>query len=323
MKAPGRSIQIQDCAPEIDRLRDEVLQGLCRPSKTIPCKYFYDERGSELFEQICSLEEYYLTRAELSIMEDHVREMAAVIGAGCLLIEYGSGTGRKTRLLLDCLESPVAYVPIDISRKILEASAVALASDYPALEVLPVCADYTLQFSIPRSRRSASRRVVYFPGSTIGNLSALEARRFLERIGDQVGRAGGLLIGVDLKKDAAVLEAAYDDCDGVTAAFNKNLLVRINRELDGDFQLDRFQHQAFYNQEYGRIEMHLVSLVRQSAHVDGVQVSFAQGETICTEHSYKYDLDEFAKLAESAGFTVQKLWTDSQEHFSVQYLTTR
>lgn len=323
MKIQSRDIDIQDYAPEVDHFREEVLLGLGRPKKVIPCKYFYDLRGSELFEQICDLDEYYLTRTECSIMKEHVREMAEAIGSACLLIEYGSGTGRKTRMLLDCLDSPVAYVPIDISKKILEASATELLSIYPDLEVLPICADYTTRFEIPRSKRPPSRCVVYFPGSTIGNLSLAEARDFLVRVRDLVGRSGGMLIGVDLKKDAAVLEAAYDDREGVTAAFNKNVLIRINRELRGDFQLDRFQHQAYYNEEQACIEMHLVSLAQQTVRIGGEQVAFDQGESIRTECSYKYDLEGFARLASEAGFGVWKVWTDPQELFSVQYLTAR
>ncbi|MCZ6778298.1 MAG: L-histidine N(alpha)-methyltransferase [Acidobacteriota bacterium] len=323
MKIQSRIIDIQDYVPEVEHFREEVLQGLGRHEKVIPCKYFYDLRGSELFEQICDLDEYYLTRTECSIMKEHVHEMAEAIGSGCLLIECGSGTARKTRMLLDCLDSPVAYVPIDISRKVLEASATELLSTYPGLEVLPICTDYTTHFEIPSSKRPPSRCVVYFPGSTIGNLSLAEARDFLKRIRKIVGRSGGMLIGVDLKKDATVLEAAYDDREGVTAAFNKNMLMRINHELGGDFQLDRFQHQAFYNEKLGRVEMHLVSMAQQTVRIDGEQIPFGQGESIRTECSYKYDLEGFARLASEADFEVRKVWTDPRKLFSVQYLTAR
>ncbi|HVF11165.1 MAG TPA: L-histidine N(alpha)-methyltransferase, partial [Abditibacteriaceae bacterium] len=256
--AVAQQIDFHDFEPQADCFREEVLHGLQQPQKELPCKYFYDERGSHLFDQICRLEEYYPTRTELAIMQEHAGAMAQLLGRGCLLIEYGSGSSLKTRVLLDHLAAPAAYVPIDISRAHLMRSAGRLAAAYPGLKVLPVCADYTTDFTLPTCHRPIARKAVYFPGSTIGNFDPTQAQNFLCHIAEICGVGGGLLIGIDLKKDACILEPAYNDARGVTAAFNLNLLRRINRELGADFQLDRFQHYAFYNEELGRIEMHLV-----------------------------------------------------------------
>ena len=317
----ARSVTMLDRAPEAGTFLADVLQGLRAPRKRIPCKYFYDERGSRLFEAICDLPEYYITRAELSILEDHGQEVAASLGPGCLVIEYGSGSGLKTRLLLDRLEETRAYVPIDISAEALRRSAEELSAAYPGLEILPVCADYTAPFEIPTPRSSPSRRVVFFPGSTIGNLSPPEARAFLAGAAGVVGRGGAVVVGVDLKKDAAMLEAAYNDRRGVTAAFNKNLLVRINAKLGGDFHLERFRHRAVYNAAMGRIEMYLVSLARQTVRVDGEPIRFMQGEPIHTEDSYKYEAREFSALAARAGLLSRAVWIDPDRRFSVHYLT--
>ncbi|CCF84881.1 membrane hypothetical protein [Nitrolancea hollandica Lb] len=254
-------------------------------------------------------------------MREHGGEMAACVGSGCLLIEYGSGSSTKTRILLNHLREPAAYVPIDISREHLTRSAADLARTYAVLPVLPVCADYTRDFTLPAVSRPASRKVVYFPGSTIGNFMPGEARRFLARIAGVCGAGGGLLIGVDLKKSPEILERAYNDRKGVTAAFNLNLLERINRELGADFVLDHFRHQAVYNRRSGRIEMYIVSLRDQVVHLDDREFVFAEGDRILTECSCKYGLDEFARLAASAGLTVERVWTDDQRLFSVQYLT--
>ncbi|MEE9219494.1 MAG: L-histidine N(alpha)-methyltransferase [Acidobacteriota bacterium] len=321
MRDPRAQIEVLDYAPREGRFFEDVMHGLQRQRKELPCKYFYDDRGSELFEHICDLEEYYLTRAELAIMKEHAGEMAAELGPGCLLIEYGSGTSRKTRILLDHLESPVAYVPIDISRQTLAVSAASLASAYPTIQVVPICADYTESIHIPERVKAGTRRVIYFPGSTIGNFSMPEAQAFLAHARSLVGAGGALLIGVDLKKDPRVLEAAYDDRDGVTAAFNKNLLVRMNRELGADFHLDRFRHQASYNRERARVEMHLVSLDDQRVRINGEKVFFRKGESIRTECSYKYDLESFGKLTESVGFAMRRMWIDPDRLFSVHYLT--
>ena len=303
------------------RFRNDVVAGLSGPRKTLPCKYLYDERGSALFERICDLDEYYPTRTELGILETHVGEMAERLGPRCLLVEYGSGSSRKTRLLLDRLHQPAAYVPIDISREALAASARSLASAYPQLEVLPVCADYTEPLELPRPRRPALRRGVFFPGSTIGNFTPPEAQRFLGRMARVAGPGGCILLGVDLRKERAVLEAAYDDAQGVTAAFNKNLLVRINRELGADFDVARFRHLARWDAAAGRIEMHLVSEIEQSVRLADCRIRFAAGETIHTENSYKYELGHFAALAAQVGLAVRRVWTDAGALFSVQYLT--
>jgi dimethylhistidine N-methyltransferase len=317
----GRTARVlHRIAPGAPRFCIDVLAGLSRARKTLPCKYLYDERGSALFERICELDEYYPTRTELAILAAYADEMAERLGARCLLVEYGSGSGRKTRLLLDHLCEPAGYVPIDISSEALAASARALAADYPGLEVLPVCADYTEPLELPRPARPAARRGVFFPGSTIGNFTPLEAQRFLGRMARVAGVGGGMLIGVDLRKDRSVLEPAYDDALGVTAAFNKNLLARINRELGADFELDRFRHLARWNAAAGRVEMHLVSEVEQRVRVADAEFRFAAGETIHTENSYKYALDEFAALAAQAGLAVRRVWTDRDAMFSVQYL---
>lgn len=308
-------------ADEAARFRSDVLAGLAHPQKTLPCKYFYDARGSALFERICDLDEYYPTRTELAILEAHSAEMAQRLGRRCLLVEYGSGSSRKTRLLLDRLREPAAYIPIDISRAALDVSARALSEAYPHLEVLPVCADYTGPIEVPEPAKPAARRGVFFPGSTIGNFTPPEAQRFLGRMARVAGPGGGVLIGVDLRKERTVLEAAYDDALGVTAAFNKNLLARINRELGADFDLDAFGHRAHWNASAGRVEMHLVSELAQSVCVAGQRIHFAPGETIHTENSYKYELGQFAALAAQAGLAVHRVWTDPDARFSVQYLT--
>jgi dimethylhistidine N-methyltransferase len=299
----------------------DVLEGLNKRQKEIPCKYFYDARGSELFEEITDLDEYYPTRTELAIMTEYAEEMAEALGEGCLLIEYGSGSSRKTRLLLDKLKDPAAYVPIEISREALTASAAELAKAYPSLEILPVWADYTSPIDLPTPSKPVTHRAVYFPGSTIGNFMPAEAKEFLSHVADVVGPGGGVLIGVDLKKDVATLEAAYDDQEGVTAAFNMNLLERINRELDGEFPLEGFRHRAVYNRERGRVELHLVSQSDQQVRIAGEEIAFKKGETIHTENSYKYDLEEFKALAAMAGFEFKRVWMDRRKLFSVQHLT--
>jgi dimethylhistidine N-methyltransferase len=296
-----------------------VLQGLQDARKELPSKYFYDDIGSQLFEQICELDEYYLTRTELAIMQAHMQEIAALLGPHCLLIEYGSGNSTKVCMLLDALQEPAGYVPIDIAKEQLLRSVAALATAYPTLEMLPVCADYTSDFALPSPAKPVSQRIAYFPGSTIGNFDREPAKRFLQRIA-KVCRGGGLLIGVDLKKDFNILHRAYNDSQGVTAQFNKHLLVRINQELDADFQLNQFGHYAFYNPGQSRIEMHLVSLKNQTVRIGESEISFKLGESIWTESSYKYTLEEFAQLAATAGFTVERVWTDPRQLFSVQYL---
>jgi dimethylhistidine N-methyltransferase len=307
-------------APETLDFRRQVLRGLRRTPKELPCKFFYDERGSRLFDAICDLEEYYLTRTELAIMRRHAADMADRLGPDCLLVEYGSGSSVKTRLLLDRLRRPAGYVPVDISREHLLRSASALAASYPGLQVLPVCADFTADFTLPHPARPPARRVAYFPGSTIGNFRPTAAVKLLQRMAAQVGPGGGLLIGYDLRKSRTVLEPAYDDRAGVTRDFNLNLLARINRELGGDFDLARFRHRAFYNGRFGRVEMHLVSDREQTVHVGGVEFHFAEGESVRTECSYKYTAAGFGRLAARAGFRAAVAWTDERHWFCVQYL---
>ena len=298
-----------------------MLRGLRAPKKELPCKYFYDEVGSALFEQITELEEYYPTRTELGIMERHAAEMAGLLGPRCLLIEYGSGSSVKTRRLLDQLRDPAGYVPIDVSGEHLRRSARALGEEYPDIEVLPLCADFTRPLGLPACRKPAARRVVYFPGSTLGNFTPEAALALLRQTAGLCGRGGGLLLGIDLRKDPRVIEAAYNDRRGVTAAFNRNILVRINRELGADFDIEQFAHRAFYNAAQGRIEMHLVSRRDQVVRVGGMPFFFAAGESIHTENSYKYSLPALTDLAEAGGFAVERVWTDERQYFSVAYLT--
>ena len=314
-------IALHDYAPATDTFREEVVAGLRGRPKSIPPKFFYDVRGSQLFDAITELDAYYPTRTEQAIMQTHGDAIADRIGQRALLVEYGSGSSLKTRLLLEHLDDPAGYVPIDISGEHLLQSAQRLAERFPTLTILPVAADYTTDFPLPEPEEPYSHAVAYFPGSTIGNFTPADALAFLHRIARLVGSGGGLLIGVDLQKDAAVLERAYNDPEGVTAAFNLNLLERINRELGGTFDVDAFEHRAVYNADEGRIEMHLVSRTEQSAGLaGGPTFSFEAGEPIVTEYSYKYTLDGFAELAADAGFAVDDVWTDDRAYFSVQYL---
>ena len=298
----------------------DVVTGLRRSPKHIPSKWFYDERGSQLFDLLTEQEDYYPPHVERQIMDDHLDEIISAIGAEVLLIEYGSGSSAKTRTLLDQLTDLVGYVPIDISGEHLQASVAALRTDYPDLEILPVIADYTLPFDVPVTSRPARRRVVYYPGSTISNFHPDVAVEFLRSIREVCGPKGGLILGVDTKKDVATLHRAYNDRGGVTEAFNLNLLERINRELDGDFQLDRFRHEGIWNDEHGRIESHLISLADQSVTVGGEIFPFEASEPIVIEFSYKYHPEEFAELAGQAGFEVVSIWTDEDRMFTIQHL---
>jgi len=297
----------------------EIVAGLSRPQKMLSPKFFYDQAGSKLFDKICDLPEYYPTRTELKLMETHIGEIARLVGPHASLIEFGSGSSLKTRILLEHLDQLAVYVPVDISKEHLVESANALAVDFPDLEVLPVAADFTHPFPLPNPKIMPLRNLVYFPGSTIGNFEPDEAHRLLRVMYQEAGADGALLIGVDLKKDMNVLERAYNDNKGVTAEFNLNILNRINREFGADFDLARFRHKAVYDPDYGRIEMHLVSASNQSFTVDGNEFHMQEGETIITEHSHKYSLQEFSALAESAGFMVHTVWTDPEQLFSVQY----
>jgi dimethylhistidine N-methyltransferase len=304
--------------PRADMCAD-VLEGLARPQKELSPKYFYDEHGSHLFEDITRLPEYYLTRTEDRIMESFLPEMAQRIGPGAAVIEFGSGTGEKIRRLLKHLYKPVAGVTVEISRNHLLAGARSLARDHPQLDVIAVCADFTRPFKLPPIG-GARRNLVFFPGSTIGNFTRHEAIGLLKVMRQVAGDEGGLLIGVDLDKDPVILEAAYNDSQGVTAAFNLNLLHRINRVLGADFDPDAFAHEAIYNSDAGRIEMYLVSRRKQQVCIGEHSFGFSEGERILTEYSHKYRLDEFAAMVASTGFEVERVWTDPQKHFSVQYL---
>ena len=300
------------------RFRQDVLEGLARPQKALPPKYFYDAAGSTLFERICRLAEYYPTRIELAITRRHLADMARFAGKGCALLEYGSGESLKTRLLIRALR-PAAYIPVDISADALRAAVKRLEREFPSLTVSPVVGDFSRPIDLPAFPGRA-RRVVYFPGSTIGNLTPDEAHAFLKMTRAQVGARGAMIVGVDLKKDANVLHAAYNDAKGVTAAFNLNLLARINRELGGDFDIRRFAHYAFYNPLAGRIEMHLVAREAHTVNIGDYRFFFERGESIHTENSYKYTVREFAELAARAGFRAVRVWQDARALFSVHGL---
>ena len=311
---------LHDLEPSVDAFHAELLRGLSRRPKSIAAKFFYDEMGCQLFDEICGLDEYYLTRTEMRILREKAAEISALFGPECRLVEFGSGSNAKTRILLDHLDAPAAYVPVDIALEHLLRCSTRLARVYPELCITPVCADFTTAFTLPEMPCPVRRTVAFFPGSTIGNLEPAEAENFFRRISLLCGAGGGLLIGVDLKKDRLTLERAYNDARGVTARFNLNLLTRINRSFGAGIRRDKFQHHAFYNEEFGRIEMHLVSLVEQTIQLNGTTFSFQEGEHIVTEHSYKYSVDEFAKLAGRSGWAVKRLWTDAANLFSVHYL---
>jgi L-histidine N-alpha-methyltransferase len=313
-------VRLLDLHPPRGDFRAEVLEGLTAEPKSLSPKFFYDERGSRLFEKITRLPEYYPTRTELAIMDRRMPEIADLVGPGACVIEFGSGSGLKTRKLLIGLDSPVAYVPVEISREHLLASAQALADEFSDLEVLPVCADFTQAFELPEPATPATRNLVFFPGSTIGNFEEADAIELLEVMHTEAGPGGALLIGVDLRKTRRVVEKAYNDEAGVTAEFNLNLLRRINRELGADFNTGAFRHQAVWDDQEGRIEMRLNSRKDQTVRISGEEISFAEGETIVTEYSHKYEMEEFAALAARAGFRSVKVWRDDRDLFSIHYL---
>jgi L-histidine Nalpha-methyltransferase len=307
-------------ASAADALTADVLEGLKKEPKELSPVWFYDELGSFLFDNICELPEYYITRTELQIMHGHASEMAHAIGAEAALVEFGSGTSLKTRLLLDRLDSPIAYVPVDISREHLFTAAGSLAKDYPNLHIVPVCADFTQPFELPNFIRTAPRRVVYFPGSTIGNFERAQARELLVHMRELVGRNGAVLIGIDLRKDPQILERAYADAAGVTAEFNINALRHLNRELGANFDLEAFDHRAVWVEDASRVEMHLVSKRDQVVQIGREKIRFARGEYLRTECCHKYTLDSFNDLAATAGLAVKRVWTDPNQMFSVQLL---
>lgn len=315
--------QFFDQHPEISDFRTDVIQGLSDPNPYILPKYFYDESGSRLFEKICNTEEYYPTRTEVSIIRDNIDDIVEVLGQDCLLIEPGSGDSYKVRLLLDALR-PIAYLPIDISKRYLQDVAQKLAAEFTWLNVHAICADFSAgNFSAQKMpyHVDATNKAAFFPGSTIGNFLPDQAVAVLKEIGNMVGEGGGLLIGVDLRKDVEILNAAYNDKKGYTSQFNKNLLSRVNRELNADFELSQFQHQAFFNEVESRIEMHLVSTRQQQVTIDDKVFSFVKGQSILTEYSHKYTEESFLQLAEQAGFKSVKTWVDKDGLFSVHYLT--
>lgn len=310
-----------DAGPEPTRLRKEVIGGLSGHPKALSPKLLYDTRGSALFDAICELPQYYPTRTEMAILRDNAEAIATLVGDDCVVIEPGAGNCRKAEILLEHLRARI-YVPTDISGEHVRESAARLALRFPELDTVAICADFS---QMPKLSRylPEGRRVVFFPGSTIGNFEPSEARRFMADVAGLVGAGGGMLIGVDLKKDPERLHHAYNDSEGLTAEFNLNLLQRLNRELDAGFEPSHFRHRAFYDAGKGRVEMHLVSRFAQEIPVAGLRFRFLPGESIHTENSYKYTIAEFHRLAASAGFSPRGVWTDPDRLFSVHYLTPR
>lgn len=323
MSRTRRIEALQDLEPTVEEFHASVIEGLSAPQKTLPCKFFYDERGSQLFDEICELPEYYPTRTELGILERHAGDIAALAGPRARLVEFGSGAGVKIRLLLRALREPAAYLPVEISRDHMLAANESIAAKFPGLCIAPVCADYTQPFTLPELPEAEFRTTLgFFPGSTIGNFTRDEAISFLRVARNLLGKDALMIIGVDLVKDAGLLKAAYNDKAGVTAAFNLNLLRRINRELGGTFDLAAFRHEARWNETLERIEMHLVSMKRQQVAIGEKRFHFAEGETIHTESSHKYRIDGFRMLAREAGYEPVTIWTDDRELFSVHALRT-
>jgi dimethylhistidine N-methyltransferase len=299
----------------------DVLKGLTATRKRMPPKYFYDAEGSRLFDKITEQPEYYPTRCEMRILQDQAGDIARLIPPGAALVEFGSGSNKKARILLAAAPVLAAYVPVDICGEMLEQEAAELGPDFPRLKVLPVAADFTQDFALPPEARDAPARVGFFPGSTIGNFEPHEAAAFLRNAAKILGPNSTLIIGADLIKDTDVLNAAYNDAAGITAKFNLNLLVRMNRELSGTFRLDTFEHHAFFNRERNRIEMHLASLRRQKVKVAGDTIDFRAGETIHTESSYKYSVESLGALARGVGWAPAGVWTDENKYFSIQAFT--
>lgn len=317
-----QNFRFYDLQPNVSNFSSEVLAGLSKQQKQIPPKFFYDGYGSKIFDQICELEEYYPTRTEMGILQQHCSDIANQIGEQSLIIEYGSGSSQKICLLLDAIKKPLAYMPIDISREHMLMASKKIAAKYPELDVLAVCADYTTEMILPSYVQPLIRKkVIFFPGTSIANLEPVEAVKLLKQSATIVGLGGGMFIGVDLRKDPQVLHAAYNDAKGVTAAFNLNLLVRMNRELEADFNLNSFNHYAFFNLKEGRIEMHLVSLKDQIVTVAGQKFKFIEGESIHTENSYKFSMEEVKDLSEECGFKLIKAWSDDSNYFSICYLS--
>ena len=321
MVALARSPRLPPKLDEVSAFETDVLAGLHAAPKSLPPKYFYDGVGSQLFERITELPEYYPTRCEIHILRQYGADIARHVPQGAALVEFGSGSSKKARILLRALPPLAAYVPVDICGEMVEQEALELRPDFPGLKVLPVTADITHTFALPQPAQAAPVRVGFFPGSTIGNFEPHEAAAFLRNAARILGVGARLIVGVDLVKPVEVLNAAYNDAAGVTARFNLNLLVRINRELGGTFKLDTFEHHAFYNRERHRIEMHLASLKRQKVKVSGATIDFRAGETIHTENSYKYSVESLGALARGAGWEPAAVWTDERGYFSIQAFT--
>ena len=313
----SQSLYFYEIDPAIESSLEEILLGLSESQKMIPPKYFYDERGSELFMEITRQPEYYLTRTEIGLLKRYADEMTAQIGEDCLLIEYGSGSSEKIRILLESLR-PRAYAPLDISGEYLVLAAGALVLEFPWLEVHATCLDFTADFELPFAMDA--KRVAFFPGSSIGNFNRTDASEFLGRVRRLVGKQGGMLIGVDLKKDPALLDAAYNDANGINESFNLNILNHLNEKFDADFVVSEFQHVAEYEADNGCVAMYLRSVVNQEVDMAGTQIKFTAGELIHTENSHKYFVDEFVDMAREAGFNEHKLWTDENKWFGVFYL---
>jgi dimethylhistidine N-methyltransferase len=319
MQCDSQLAALVDLSPSTAEFRASVWMGLSQPRRALQAKFFYDAEGSRLFEEICATPEYYPTRTERKLLIDIAPEISALAGPRRSVLEFGSGSGIKTRTLLSCLDRPIAYVPVEISRAALVGAVSELVGIYAAIHIVPVCADYTKPFALP-DVGDAEGWLGFFPGSTIGNFTPPQAAQFLTQVRRMLGRGSQMIVGVDLRKDKTILDAAYNDAAGVTAAFNLNLLARINRELEGDFDLEQFEHHAFYEPEQGRIEMHLVSRKDQTVSVAGRKFAFTRGETIHTENSYKYDIERFRSLAVSTGWSHRSVWTDRDRLFSIHLL---
>ena len=310
-----------DLQPGPERITADVVAGLSASPRRLPSKYFYDARGSELFEQITRQPEYYLTRVEIALMDARMADIAAAVGPALHVVEYGSGSGRKTEILLAGLDEPVAYTPIEISRDALLHSVARLEGVFPDIEMLPVCADFTRPVALPRPGREARRRLAFFPGSTLGNFERAEAVRLLRAMRDTVGEGGQALVGIDLDKDPAVIEAAYNDAAGITAEFTLNLLVRLNREIGSDFDPAQFRHRATYSRERRRIETFLVSQREQEVRVAGQSFRFGEGEAMMVETSHKYTDADFAAMAAESGWQVAHACNDPDDWFGLRLLT--
>jgi dimethylhistidine N-methyltransferase len=322
--ARSHDLQLQDLQPQVADKAEfaaDVIAGLSAPRKRLPAKYFYDGAGSQLFERITELPEYYPTRTEMKILREQAADIAKLIAPGAALVEFGAGSAKKARIVLAAAPKLACYVPVDICGEMIEQEAIELRADFPDLKVLPVTADICFPFELPPEAKAAPVRVGFFPGSTIGNFEPHEAASFLRNAAQILGPGATLIIGADLIKSADILNAAYNDKAGVTAKFNLNLLTRINRELRGTFKLDTFEHHAFYNRERNRIEMHLASLKRQKVKVAGECFDFRAGETIHTENSYKYSVESLGALARGVGWMPAGVWTDADKYFSIQAFT--